>query len=81
MKAQWGSIDTSPHILDLGTRWRWVVSSTPHLPYPQGNCDKKKKKNHYEKGQASANGISLQRNQHYITTLVNLEKQNYKLPF
>jgi hypothetical protein len=29
MKAYW-------HILDFGTRWRWVVSFTPRPPYHQG---------------------------------------------
>jgi len=36
MKAYWGSGGTAPIIIDLGTRWRWVVSSTPRLLYPQG---------------------------------------------
>jgi len=26
----------APRILNLGTRWRWVVSFTPHSPYPPG---------------------------------------------
>jgi len=26
----------APLILNLGTRWKWVVSFTPHLIYPQG---------------------------------------------
>jgi hypothetical protein len=30
-----GCID--PHILDLGTSWRWVVRFTPRPLYPQGN--------------------------------------------
>jgi len=25
IKAYWGSGGRVPHILDLGTRWRWVV--------------------------------------------------------
>jgi hypothetical protein len=29
MKAYWGSGNIAPRILDLGTRWRWVVSFTP----------------------------------------------------
>jgi hypothetical protein len=37
MKTYWGSGDTAPRILDLGTRWRWVVSFTPRPLYPQGN--------------------------------------------
>jgi hypothetical protein len=36
MKAYWGSECTAPCILDLGTRWRWVVSFTSRTPYPQG---------------------------------------------
>jgi hypothetical protein len=31
-----GSGGITPRILDLGTRWRWVVSFTPRLLYPQG---------------------------------------------
>jgi hypothetical protein len=31
-----GSGDIAPHILDLGTKWRWVVSFTPPPLYPQG---------------------------------------------
>jgi hypothetical protein len=37
MKAYWGSEGIAPLILDLGTRWRWVVSFTTRLLYPQGN--------------------------------------------
>jgi hypothetical protein len=33
--AYWGSGGIAPHILDLGTRSRWVVSFTPWLFYPQ----------------------------------------------
>jgi len=36
MKAYWESGCIVPLILDLGTRWRWVVSSTPRPLYPQG---------------------------------------------
>jgi hypothetical protein len=36
MKAYWGSGGIAPLILDLGTRWRWVVSFTPRPLYPQG---------------------------------------------
>jgi hypothetical protein len=36
MKAYWGNGDIAPGILDLGTRWRWVVSFTPQPLYPQG---------------------------------------------
>jgi hypothetical protein len=32
-----GSGGIAPHIHDLGTRWRWVVSFTPLPLYPQGN--------------------------------------------
>jgi hypothetical protein len=35
MKAYWGSGCTAPRILDLGTRWRLVVSFTPYPFYPQ----------------------------------------------
>jgi hypothetical protein len=36
MKAYWGSGGIVPCILDLGTRWRWVVSFTHRPLYPQG---------------------------------------------
>jgi hypothetical protein len=36
MKAYWGSGGVASRILDLGTRWRWVVSFTTRLLYPQG---------------------------------------------
>jgi hypothetical protein len=36
MKAYWGSGCIAPRIVDLGTRWRWVVSFTPRPLYPQG---------------------------------------------
>jgi hypothetical protein len=36
MKAYWGSEGITPHILDLGSSWRWVVSSTPWPFYTQG---------------------------------------------
>jgi hypothetical protein len=36
MKAYWGSVDVAPHILDLGTRLRWVVSFTHRPLYPPG---------------------------------------------
>jgi hypothetical protein len=36
MKTYWGSGSIVPLILDLGTRWRQVVSFMPRLPYPQG---------------------------------------------
>jgi hypothetical protein len=36
MKAYWGSGGIAPLIIDLGTRWRWVVSFTPRPLYPQG---------------------------------------------
>jgi len=36
METYWGSGSIAPHILNLGTRWRWVVSSIPRLLYSQG---------------------------------------------
>jgi hypothetical protein len=36
MKTYWGSEDIAPRILNLDTRWRWVVSFTPRPFYPQG---------------------------------------------
>jgi hypothetical protein len=36
IKAYWGSGGIAPHILDLRTRWRWVVSFMLRLLYPQG---------------------------------------------
>jgi hypothetical protein len=36
MKAYCGSGGIATHILDLGTRWRRVVSFTPWPLYPQG---------------------------------------------
>jgi hypothetical protein len=36
MDAYWGSGGTSPRILDLGTKWKWMVSFTPQPFYPQG---------------------------------------------
>jgi hypothetical protein len=36
MKAYWETGGIAPRILDLGTRWRWVVSFTPRPLYPQG---------------------------------------------
>jgi hypothetical protein len=35
MEEYWGSGGIAPRILDLGTRWRWVVSFTPRPLYPQ----------------------------------------------
>jgi hypothetical protein len=35
MKACWGSGCIVPHISDIGTRWRWVVSFTRRLLCPQ----------------------------------------------
>jgi hypothetical protein len=34
MKMYWRSGDTNPRILNLGTRWRYVVSFTPRPLYP-----------------------------------------------
>jgi hypothetical protein len=36
IKAYWGNGGISPRILDLGTRWRWVVSFTQRPLYTQG---------------------------------------------
>jgi hypothetical protein len=36
MKAYWGSRNIAPCILDLGSRWRWMVSFTPRPLYPYG---------------------------------------------
>jgi len=36
MKAYWGIGSIAPRILDLGPRWRWVVSFTPRPLYPHG---------------------------------------------
>jgi hypothetical protein len=35
MKAYWRIGDVAPRILDLGTRWRWVISFKSRLLYPQ----------------------------------------------
>jgi hypothetical protein len=35
MKAYWGSGGIAPCILDLGTRWRWVISFTFGPLYPR----------------------------------------------
>jgi len=34
MKTYWGSGSIVPCILNLGTRWRWVVSFTSQPLYP-----------------------------------------------
>jgi len=39
MKAYWGSGGTAPSILDLGTRWRSVISLTTWPLYTQGIAD------------------------------------------
>jgi hypothetical protein len=36
MKEYWGSGGTDPRILDLGTKWRWMVSFTTRPLYAQG---------------------------------------------
>jgi hypothetical protein len=36
VKTQWGSGGIAPRILNLVTRWRWVVSFTPRPLYPRG---------------------------------------------
>jgi hypothetical protein len=38
MKQYWGSGGIALHILDLGTRWRWVFSLTSRPLYHQGKC-------------------------------------------
>jgi hypothetical protein len=35
MKAYWDSRGIAPRNLDLSTRWKWVVSFTSWLLYPQ----------------------------------------------
>jgi hypothetical protein len=35
MKMYWGRWSIDPHILDLSTRWRWVISFTPQALYPR----------------------------------------------
>jgi len=34
-EAVWGSGDTAPRVINIGTRWIWMVSFTPQLLYPQ----------------------------------------------
>jgi len=36
MKAYWGSGGITLRLLDLSTRWRWVVSFMPQPLYPWG---------------------------------------------
>jgi hypothetical protein len=36
MRTYWRSGGIAPHILDLGTGWRCVVSFTPRPLYPKG---------------------------------------------
>jgi len=36
MKVYWGSGGTTAHMLDLSTKWRWLVSFTPWPLYSQG---------------------------------------------
>jgi hypothetical protein len=38
-KAYWGSGGIAPRILDLGNRWRLVVSFTPRPLYPLGKSN------------------------------------------
>jgi len=40
MKLYWGSLSVAARILNLGTRWRWVVSFTPRLLYPGTGTNK-----------------------------------------
>jgi hypothetical protein len=35
-RSCWGTGGIAPSILDLGTRWKWVVRFTPRPLYPQG---------------------------------------------
>jgi len=35
MKVYWGTVRVAPRILNLGTRWKWVVRFTPRLLYPR----------------------------------------------
>lgn len=35
MKASMGTKFTVPHVLNLSTRWRWVISFTPRPLYPR----------------------------------------------
>jgi len=35
MKAYWESRDITPLILNISTRWKWVVNVTPQLLYHQ----------------------------------------------
>jgi hypothetical protein len=35
-KVYWENGSTTPCILDLDTKWRWVLSFTPRPLYPQG---------------------------------------------
>jgi hypothetical protein len=41
MKMHWGSGGIGPHILDLSTRWRWVVSFMPQGKSPQYPLDRR----------------------------------------
>jgi len=36
MTTYWRSGGIAPRILDIGTRWRWVVSFRPRPLHPQG---------------------------------------------
>jgi len=38
MKIFWGSEGTAPHILNCGTRWRWVVKFMPQMVYSWGRA-------------------------------------------
>jgi hypothetical protein len=40
MKTYWESGDIAPRILDIGTRWRLVVSFTLRPLYPQGKSSR-----------------------------------------
>jgi hypothetical protein len=36
IKTYWGIVGIYPRILNLGTRWSWVISFTPQPLYPRG---------------------------------------------
>jgi hypothetical protein len=65
MKTYWGSGSMDPSILDLGTRWRWVVSFTPRPLYPQGNIprkmenEKQGRNKEINRGQKEKNGFIM----------------------
>jgi hypothetical protein len=63
MKAYCGSGGIDPRILDLGTRWRWVVNFTPRPLYPKGKSpwypsDRRLGKPHSRSGRGGEEKIS-----------------------